>query len=141
MKVKHSEIAGLRKVFQEQQDNQCAVCGCDFSEAYYNHKKKKAVAKHTPCLDHSHKHGQIRDVLCSGCNSLEGKIINCIERWHTSVDVNSHLDIAYLLERMADYYIRHNVDVHGMDHPSFKTSEEKRLLKNKRARLKRKQTK
>jgi hypothetical protein len=26
------------------------------------------------CLDHNHKNGRIRGVLCRGCNSMEGKV-------------------------------------------------------------------
>ena len=96
MKLRHREIAGLRKVFLEDQNNQCAICGCSFDEAYYNRRKKKTLPKHVSCLDHCHKTGMVRDVLCSGCNSLEGKIINSIERWHTSIDSSCALDVAYV---------------------------------------------
>ena len=137
-KLKHSEVAGLRKRLLEKQENRCAICACSFSEAYYSHKKRKVLPKHVACLDHCHKTGQIRGVLCSGCNSLEGKVINAIERWHTNVCISDTSSVSNLLYALANYYSWHRVDHLDLIHPSFKTEEEKRLLKNKRARLARK---
>ena len=138
MKLKYSDIARIRSEIQEKQGNLCAICSCHFKEGYYHHKKKKVIRKHTPVLDHCHKTGNIRGVLCSGCNSLEGKLINAIERWHTSVDISDKTQVVHLLYGLAKYYQVHEENNTGYAHPLFKTDEEKRCLKNKRARLKRK---
>ena len=139
MKLKSSDIRPLRDKLLKLQDNKCAICKCDFSEGYYNRKKAKVMSKHTPCLDHDHSNGQVRGVLCSGCNSLEGKVINAIDRWHTSIYANDAYNVSRTLYALAHYITHHEIDRNsGMIHPSYRTAEEKRLLKNKRARLRRK---
>lgn len=32
-------------------------------------------------LDHDHTNGQVRGVLCRGCNGAEGRAINAVGRW------------------------------------------------------------
>ena len=140
MKIKHSEIAGVRKKLLEEQNNRCAICCCSFDEAYYNHKKRKTLPKHTPCLDHCHRTGKIRAVLCSGCNSLEGKVINAIERWHTAIDSYDDDEVAVVLISLAQYYEKQKLEFSNQIHPSFKDDEEKRVLRNKRARLRKKKS-
>ena len=39
------------------QDNKCAICG------------KEMDAKREPHTDHNHETGQVRDLLCHGCNT------------------------------------------------------------------------
>ena len=138
MKLKKSDLKQLRDDLVHKQTYLCDVCNCDFKEGYYHRKLRDVVPKHMPCLDHDHKTGQIRGVLCRGCNSLEGRIVNSIERWHTSVD-NNPREVSALLHLLAEYTEHHAVDRNeGLIHPDFKNDEEKRLLKNKKARNKRK---
>ena len=138
MKLKYSELAGKRLKLLQEQDNRCAICKCSFDEAYYNHKKRKTFPKHTPCLDHCHRTGQVRGVLCSGCNSTEGVFINAITRYHTNLNPQFVLDLTDYLNGLTKYYVKYHLVEECITHPSFKNDEEKRLLKNKRARLKRK---
>lgn len=142
MKLKKTDIKPLREHLQIIQDDKCAICKCDFSAGYWHRQKGKAVHKHTSCLDHSHTTGAIRGVLCSGCNALEGKVINCISRWHTEVSADDATEVARILYALAHYTVHHSVDRNlGKIHPTFRSEEEKRSLRNKRARTKRKQTK
>ena len=131
MKLKRSEIHKIRKQIQNQQNNCCAICGGSFDAATYSHKKKKIIPKYKPCLDHNHSFGYIRGVLCSGCNSVEGKIINGIKRYHPHVVTQ---DIPHLLKETARYLEEHGHNRTGLIHPDFKTEEEKRERKNARAR-------
>lgn len=140
MKLKSTDLAKFRTKLMEEQGNRCAICYCSFEEVTYHTKKKKNVYKHTPCLDHDHKTGQVRGVLCSGCNSAEGKYINAIERWHTEMVVTDKIGIWEMTQCLSDYYHTHVKDQHDLIHPSFKTEDEKRELRNLRARRKRAKT-
>lgn len=139
MKLKRSELAELRRYLLSLQEGRCAICKCYFDEGYYHRKKGKIVPKHIPCLDHSHTTGQIRGVLCSGCNSLEGKVINALTRWHTNVDATDAAEVSSTLYALAHYMSHHSVDRNcGKLHPLYKSTEDKRLSKNRKAKAKRK---
>ena len=140
-KLKHSELEELREKLLDRQGHRCAICQCSFIEGYYHHQKKKVLPKHKPCLDHCHKTGKIRGVLCSGCNSVEGKVIKGVERYHTNITISDTSAMCNFLQGLANYYSWHSVDRLNLIHPTFKTEEEKRLLKNKRARDKRAKSK
>jgi hypothetical protein len=47
----------------EKQKGLCAICSCDFAK---DNKK--------PVLDHDHKTGKIREILCQNCNMQLGHI-------------------------------------------------------------------
>lgn len=59
----------LRKKMIVLQDGRCAICEARFVD----------VGGH-PCLDHDHKTGLVRGVLCLNCNGMEGKILNRANR-------------------------------------------------------------
>lgn len=90
--LKYSEIKQLRSKLLADQDFKCLICGKDFI-----HSDLK------PCLDHQHRKklggsGQIRGVLCSGCNKQLGKIENNAKR--------NQIDLSRLpewLRECADY--------------------------------------
>ena len=140
MKLKHSEIKAHRDKLLEKQKNKCWICGADFSDAYYNYKKRKTAPKHSPVLDHNHDTGKVRGVLCSGCNSIEGLIVKGIDRYHTNISREDVTQVMVFLGQLSGYYWHY--DTYPMDviHPNHKTNEEKRLSKNKKARLKRKKS-
>lgn len=41
----------------QSQDNKCAICGCDISNRNNNSH-----------IDHNHKNGKVRGILCGNCN-------------------------------------------------------------------------
>lgn len=61
----------------EDQGNKCGVCGIDLSNGGMNH----------PCVDHDHKTGMVRGILCRRCNSGIGslkdepKLLNRAVKW------------------------------------------------------------
>ena len=118
-RLKQTEIKAFREELLELQGGVCALCGLPLD-------RDDAV------LDHSHCHGWIRGVLHRGCNSLLGKVENNYKRYNIpSLErclVNMYLYIAQGNKPFPE-------DVY---HPSYRTEEEKRLLRNKRARRKRK---
>lgn len=87
------------------------------------------------CLDHCHVTGNIRGVLCRNCNGCEGKVFNLARRCKR--DATPY----WWLTQLVRYWKEHLESPSGVYHPTHKTSDEKRLLRNKRARLKRKKSK
>ena len=64
-RLKYTEIKPTRLKHIDEQNNLCALC---------NH------VLDAPVLDHDHKSGHIRKVLCRGCNFFLGKIENNLTR-------------------------------------------------------------
>jgi hypothetical protein len=53
------------------QNNKCAICGVDFD--YLRRIKKDSVPKTSkPRIDHNHRTGEVRGLLCSDCNIMLG---------------------------------------------------------------------
>lgn len=85
-------------------------------------------------LDHDHKTGYCRGTLHRGCNSMLGKIENNRLRYGLKDDEALQAFLSNTLEYMSSSL--------GVLHHTYRTDEEKRLLRNKRARkarLKRRQ--
>lgn len=118
-RLKQTEIKAFREELLELQGGVCALCGLPLD-------RDDAV------LDHSHCHGWIRGVLHRGCNSLLGKVENNYKRYAIP-------DLEKCIASMWLYIACGNAPAgHDVYHPSYRTEEEKRLLRNKRARRKRK---
>jgi len=130
MRIKARDIPRVRQEFLDAQGNCCAICGSSFSEATYNRSKRKTELKFTPVLDHDHKTGAIRGVLCRGCNTIEGKLLGLFQRWN-SQNVPS---IPKVLRGMAGYYEWYSYNQTGLIHPDHKTEDEKRLVRNAKQR-------
>lgn len=81
-------------------------------------------------LDHHHGTGAVRGVLHRGCNSLLGKVENNAGRYGVR-------DVAAFTSGIAGYLRKHMTNVTGLVHPTHKTDEEKRELRNKKARVSR----
>lgn len=118
-KLTASSLRAYRTRLLAMQENTCVLCEHVIS---------------TPVLDHDHKTGACRAVLCRGCNAMLGHIENNRVR-HGLID-------DFKLNRMLNNtvtYIKHYRDSAEQQptHPTHKTEEEKRLLRNKRAKLKR----
>jgi len=65
------KIKEIRERMLEQQNGFCALC-CAEAE--------------NPVLDHCHKDGYFRAVLCRDCNQIEGKINSAFKRFGTKMD-------------------------------------------------------
>ena len=66
---------------------------------------------------------------------MEGKVHNAARR------ASGAGNVAGWLSNLLEYYKQHEVCNHGLLYPTFRTEAEKRLLRNKRARDKRKKAK
>ena len=88
-----------------------------------------------PCLDHDHEAGCVRSVLQRESNAFEGKVYNAWRRYIR------HLGVPFerALLGLVSYHER-DYSLNPL-HPKHRTEDEKRLLRNKRARLKSKKAK
>lgn len=84
-----------------------------------------------PVLDHDHKTGDIRAVL----NRWENSVLGRLENW--SARIGGNIDQVVFLRGVADYLEHHQKYPTGVKHPTFKTEDEKRLARNKKARVRR----
>jgi len=120
-KLKHAEIKPLREELLKKQGGCCAIC-------------TKKIRPDEAVLDHCHRTGHIRDVLCRNCNGIEGKIFNLATRAKRQWTERA------ILDRFKGYWEKHERTTHfGLTdlHPTHKTDEEKRVRKNALARARR----
>jgi hypothetical protein len=113
-RLKQQDIPKVRDEIAAIQGNLCAICQEPMQEK---------------CLDHDHKTGLIRSVLCRNCNGIEGKIFNLCRRGKRKMSEKE-----YLIEILT-YWTFHEQNIRPLLHPTYKTLDEKRELRNKRARL------
>lgn len=114
-RLKPKEVAGWRAAQIVEQFGRCALCRCYLDPLH-------AVA------DHCHKTGKMRGSLHRGCNAWLGKTENCIK-------INGLEDkIEFLVSPTVLSYMKSTLDVY---HPTYRTDEEKRLRRNKKARKRR----
>lgn len=118
---------------QVAQGNKCPLCNANFGDGKL--KGKKVVPKYIPVLDHNHDNGRLRGVLCNNCNGMEGKIKNRVRRASRGLT-----DVEWL-SNLLNYWKLHEVPRSPYVYPTHKTADEQRLLRNKRARIKRAQAK
>lgn len=105
----------------KKQGYQCAICKYDL----------RRMESRNICLDHCHKTGIVRGVLCRGCNGSEGKISNLANRY------KKELTILQWLKNLVEYLEEHRVPQTEYIHSTHKTEAQKRELRNRRARARR----
>ena len=117
-RLKSNEIASYRNAKLKEQKGVCLLCEqpLDFKEA---------------TLDHDHVTGLCRGVIHRGCNSMLGKIENARSICKLTDDVA----LNNLLKNV-ESYLKRSLNVL---HYTHLTDDEKRLKRNKKARLKRKE--
>jgi hypothetical protein len=114
-RLKASEVAEYRATLLEQQAGYCRLCS-------------EPIEQGDAVLDHDHKSGHVRGVLHSGCNAMLGHIENNRPRYRlTGARLRRWMNAAF------DYI--HGDYSHLPLHHTQRTDDEKRLLKNKRARV------
>ena len=119
-RLKQQDIPKVRDEISALQGNLCAICQMPMEEK---------------CLDHDHKTGLIRSVLCRNCNGIEGKIFNLCRRGKRAMT-----EIDYIVE-ILNYWNFHKQNPRNIFHPTYKTVDEKRIKRNKKGRLARKKKK
>lgn len=114
--LKVGELAAVLSKIVTMQGNKCAVCGLPFT----NWDK--------PVLDHDHTTGFIRGALHNSCNGTEGRIKAVAQRGHKGVSSSD------FVIGLGSYLGKHQTPQTQLIHPSHKSSDQKRLAKNKKAR-------
>jgi len=89
----HTALAEWKK---ENTPAYCPLCG----------RKMALVQTRNKTVDHDHKTGAIRGVLCRNCNGLEGKIKNICTR------AGNHIDDIEWLRRIIEYWQKEPYDVY-----------------------------
>ena len=121
IRLNTAQVAPARARLLAQQHYKCPLC---------NGSMKSGQKK--PALDHDHKTGYIRDVLCLNCNGMEGKMFNLANR------AKGNLTVQQWIDNWIEYHKRHETPQHGgIFHPTHRTEEEQRLARNAKARKKR----
>lgn len=121
MRIKTKDIPKVKEALLKDQNNRCALCRI----------KLDRVEPRDVCLDHCHVTGNIRGVLCRNCNGCEGKVFNLARR------AKRQGTPLWWLKQLIEYMEKHQEDPSGVYHPTHKTEDEKRLLRNKKARERR----
>lgn len=119
LRLKTTQVAKAREILARRQDGKCPVCGRVFSKSVVG------------CLDHDHKTGLIRGVLCRACNRLEGQVQNRI------LMAGGKEDPIKLLRGLCEYRAYHAENPSKFTHPTHKTETEKHTEKLKKQRERR----
>lgn len=101
-----------------EQGGKCVLCG-------------EPISSGEEVGDHDHKTGHMRGVLHRGCNAMLGHLENNRPRNKLTDPVK----FARFLSRAAVYVT--SAPKHPEVYPTFRTDDEKRLARNKKARVKR----
>jgi hypothetical protein len=83
-------------------------------------------------LDHSHKNGNCRSVLCRSCNVGEGKVLAGMLFRTTKANL-AYRDPVKWLRNLANYIEYHELNPSGVIHPTFdiKTGKQKPVKRSK----------
>lgn len=118
--LKTSEIEQYRKTKAATQKFKCPIC---FGPLQVG----------VQALDHSHKNGHCRSVLCRSCNVGEGKVLAAMLFRTTKANL-AYRDPIKWLRRLADYLEHHEANPSGVIHPTFdlKTGKQKPTKRKKK---------
>ena len=115
--LKTSEVASILQQLVKKQNNVCGVCGKPFTKT------------DRPVLDHCHDTGYIRGALHNSCNGAEGRVKTKARLGHRGVGAGEYII------GLGKYLDKHSTPQYQLIHPSHMTEEQKRLQRNKKARL------
>lgn len=103
--LRDAEVDSFRKSMAAKQKYRCPLC-------------KGSLAHGINALDHCHKSGSVRAVLCRSCNVSEGKVLAGL-LYRTPLGNLAHSDRVQWLRNLADYWEFHSAKPSGIIHPTF----------------------
>lgn len=103
--LRDGEIDSVRKAMAAKQKYRCPLC-------------RGSLAHGINALDHCHKNGSVRAVLCRSCNVSEGKVLAGV-LFRTPLGNLAHSDPIQWLRNLADYWEHHKANPSGVIHPTF----------------------
>lgn len=120
-RVTKAELPAVRAMLLAKQGGRCASCG-----------EKLRPTGDAAAVDHDHRFGFIRGVLCRRCNTAEGRIKSAANRcgW-------TNEEIPTLLGNLSKYLAANATNHTGMLHPEFKTEVEQKAKRAAAARKRR----
>lgn len=106
LQLKQKDLSDVRQELLVRQRYRCALCTVDLRELPAGQR----------CVDHDHsksgpRAGAIRGVLCSNCNSMEGKIYN------RAIRAKRKLSYIEWLANLLKYWKKHSTNQTGLYHP------------------------
>lgn len=114
-RLKTSELAAWRAKRIQANNGKCPLC--------------QAPIK-SPCADHDHRTGIMRDTICRSCNSGLGQLERAQARFGIP-------NMAAFLAGAARYMQKHDTPQHEELHPTYRTPDEIKDRRNAKARAKR----
>ena len=116
-----ADVSAYRKVKSVMQSFKCPIC---------HGPLQLGIAS---ALDHSHKNGNCRSVLCRSCNVGEGKVLAGMLFRTTKANL-AYRDPVKWLRNLANYIEYHESNPSGVIHPTFdiKTGKQKPVKRSKR---------
>lgn len=101
---------------KSKQDGKCILCNKTINVSV-------AGAKSDYVADHDHITGEIRGVLCRGCNGAEGKVFTAVATWGKQ-GFNT-LQVAAFLAKLSNYLTSTGT---GIIYPDHKSDEQKAMI-------------
>ena len=120
MRLTRTQLTAYREETWKAQGKKCLLTG-------------KPIALDEAVVDHCHTTGVIRGVLSRGANTMLGKI----ENHRRIAKLTDDVDFARFLQNLIKYIHSGRaaaLDPNALLYPTHRTADEKRTLKNKRAR-------
>jgi hypothetical protein len=113
------DIARHRKAKSAMQKYSCPIC-------------RSSLVQGRATLDHSHKNGNCRSVLCNSCNVGEGKVLAALLFRTTTANL-AYKDPITWLRNLANYLEFHRDNPSGIIHPTFdlKTGKQRPVKRKK----------
>lgn len=115
-RLKQRELEAWRKGRITANGGRCALCSAPIK---------------SPCADHDHRTGFMRDAICRSCNSGLGQIERAQARFGIP-------NMAAFLAGAARYLQKHDTPQHEELHPTYRTPDEIKDRRNAKARAARK---
>ena len=106
---------------KSKQDGKCLLCEKEIN-------LKVMGSKSDYVADHCHITGEIRGVLCRGCNGAEGKVFTAVATWGKQ-SFNTE-NVAEFLSRLSKYLLAEGT---GIIYPDHKNEEERAVLAKQKA--------